>query len=86
MSSTFFDAVVSTQFSDGVVRLGVADYIGPPADGQRPTGPTTYLTTTLPGLVQLQIQINQLVEGLVEKQVLRRQTPTLAVDDDKPIT
>lgn len=86
MSSTFFDAVVSTQFSDGVVRLGVADHIGPSVDGQRPTGEVRYLTTTLPGLVQLQSQINQLVEGLIEKQVLRRQRPTLAADDDKPIT
>lgn len=73
MANTYFDVVVSAQFADGVVRLGVADYTGQTKDGQRTTGPVTHLVTSLPGLVQLQAQINQLVEGLVEKNVLRRQ-------------
>ncbi len=73
MSSAYFDVVVSTQFSDGVVRLGVANFTGPNQDGQRSTGGVTYLVTSLPGLVQMQSQLNQLIEGLVEKNVLRRQ-------------
>ncbi len=87
MSTIYFDAVVSTQFSEGVVRLGLADYIGPPQDGKRQTGEVTHVATSLPGLVQMQAQINQLVEGLIEKQVLRRQTPPSpsATEDDVPI-
>ena len=78
MSSTYFDVVVSTQFSDGVVRLGVAEFTGPSNDGKRSTGDVTHLVTSLPGLVQMQSQINQLIEGLVERNVLRRQGETAA--------
>lgn len=88
MSTIYFDAVVSTEMSEGVVRLSVADYSGPPQDGKRQTGSVTKLATSLPGLVQLQAQINQLVDGLIEKQVLRRQTPpstSAAAEGDAPL-
>lgn len=73
MASTYFDTVVSTQFSDAVVRIGVADFTGPAQDGKRPTGEVTYLATSLPGLLQLQGQVQQLIDGLIERKVLKRQ-------------
>jgi hypothetical protein len=73
MPTIYFDTVLSTQFSDGVVRFGLADYVGPAVDGKRPTGEVTHLATSLSGLLQLQSQINQMVNGLVDKQVLRKQ-------------
>ena len=73
--SLYFDVVVSAQFSEGVVRLGLADYVGAPQDGKRPTGEVTQLATSVQGLLQMQSQINQLVDGLVERKVLRRQDP-----------
>lgn len=75
MPTIYFDTVITTQFSDGVVRLGVCDFVGAPQDGKRPMGEVTHLATSLPGLLQLQTQINQLIEGLVEKQILRKQDP-----------
>jgi hypothetical protein len=82
--SIFFDVVVSAQFSEGVVRLGLADYVGPPKDGKRPTGDVTQLATSVQGLLQMQAQINQLVEGLVERKVLRRQDPAAPAEQAPP--
>lgn len=73
MPTIYFDTVLSTQFSDGVIRFGLSDYVGPAVDGKRPTGEVTHLATSLSGLLQLQSQINQMVSGLVDKQVLRKQ-------------
>jgi hypothetical protein len=85
--SVFFDVVVSVQFSDGVVRLNVADFANVSKDGQRTLGPTTQIATTLPGLLQMQGQINQLIDGLVERKVLRKPepgAPSDGVDAPKP--
>lgn len=82
--SLYFDVVVSAQFSEGVVRLGLADYVGPPQDGKRPTGEVTQLATSVQGLLQMQSQINQLVDGLVERKVLRRQDPAATATPSDP--
>jgi len=84
MPTIYFDVIINTQLSEGVVRLGVADYVGPPIDGKRQTGDVTQLATSLPGLVQMQAQVNQLVENLIDKGILKRQKPT-PMDDDTPI-
>ena len=74
MPTIFFDVVKSSQFSDGVVRFALTDFIGAAQDGKRITNEeVTYLATSLPGLLQLQSQVNQMIDGLVEKQVLRKQ-------------
>lgn len=72
MNTIFMDVVLSAQVSDGVVRLVVASYQGPEKEGKRPVGDQQQIVTTLPGLLQLQSQINQVVEGLVERKVLRK--------------
>lgn len=82
MPTIYFDTVLTTQFSDGVVRFGVCDFVGAPQDGKRATGDITQLATSLPGLLQLQAQINQLIAGLVEKQILRKQDPQMAPKPD----
>lgn len=84
MPTIYFDAIINTQLSEGVVRIGIADYVGPPIDGKRQTGEMTHLATSLLGLVQLQAQVNKLVENLIEKGILKRQTPA-QIDEDKPI-
>jgi len=74
MPTIYFDVVKSTQFADGVVRFALADFVGASQDGKRQTSEeATYLATSLPGLLQLQSQVNQMIDGLVEKQVLRKQ-------------
>lgn len=85
MSTVYFDVIVSTRLSEGVVRLGVADFIGPVEDGKRQTGEVTQLVTSLPGLIQMQAQVNQLVEKLIEKKVLKRDESATKTDDDQPI-
>lgn len=74
MPTIFFDVVKSSQFSDGVVRFALTDFVGASPDGKRIANEdVTYLATTLPGLLQLQSQVNQMIDGLLEKQVLRKQ-------------
>ena len=68
----FFDAVVSSQLLDGVVRLGVAEVVGPEKDGKRQVSEPKMILTTLTGLLQLQAQINQMVDGLVDKNILKK--------------
>lgn len=68
----FFDAVLSAQLLDGVVRLGVAEVVGPEKDGKRQVSDPKMILTTLTGLLQLQLQINQMVDGLVDKKILTK--------------
>jgi hypothetical protein len=76
MPTLYFDTVLSAQFSDGVVRFSLSDFVGPPVEGKRPTGEVTQIATSLAGLLQLQSQVKQIIDGLVEKQVLRKQENT----------
>lgn len=62
---------VSTQFSNGVVKLGVAEFVGPEKDGKQPIGNPRTILTTLPGLLNLQAQINQLVKELAERKLIK---------------
>ena len=62
----FFDVPLSAQFADGAVRIELGIYKGEMKDKKRNVTPGATLVTTLPGILQLQGQINQLVEGLVE--------------------
>lgn len=74
MPTIYFDVIKSSQFSDGVVRFALTDFVGAAQDGKRQTNDdVTYLATSLPGLLQLQSQVNQMVDGLVDKQILRKQ-------------
>lgn len=68
----FFDAVLSAQLLDGVVRVGVAEVVGPEKDGKRQVSEPKMILTTLTGLLQLQLQINQMVDGLVDKNILKK--------------
>jgi hypothetical protein len=77
----FFDVVVSVQFSDGVARLNVAEVASVSQDGQRVLGAPTQIATSLPGLLQMQGQINQLIDGLIERKVLRKQDPAATGGD-----
>lgn len=79
----FFDVPVSTQFSNGVVKLGVAVFSGPEKEGKQPIGNPKMILTTLPGLVQFQAQINQLVNELVQRNVLKKNDDKNAVQDTK---
>jgi hypothetical protein len=67
----FFDVPVSAQFSHGVVKLGVAEFTGPEKDGKQPIGNPRTILTTLPGLLNLQAQINQLVKELAERKLIK---------------
>jgi hypothetical protein len=68
----FFDVPLSAQFADGAVRIELGIYKGEMKDKKRNVTPGATLVTTLPGILQLQGQINQLVEGLVEKKILTK--------------
>jgi len=72
MTTVFFDQVLSVQFADGVARVSLAPIVSQDKEGKRIMGVPTQIVTTLPGLIQLQAQINQLMEGLVEKNILRK--------------
>jgi len=78
----FFDVPVSTKFSNGVVKLGVAEFSGPEKDGKQPVGNQKMILTTLPGLLQFQAQINQLVNELVQRNVLKKNEADSAKKDD----
>jgi hypothetical protein len=78
----FFDVPVSTQFSNGVVKLGVAEFSGPEKDGKQSIGNQKMILTTLPGLLQFQAQINQLVNELVQRNVLKKND--MAGSDSNP--
>jgi hypothetical protein len=78
----FFDVPVSTQFSNGVVKLGVAEFSGPEKDGKQPIGNQKMILTTLPGLLQFQAQINQLVNELVQRNVLKKNEADNAKKND----
>jgi hypothetical protein len=78
----FFDVPVSTQFSNGVVKLSVAEFSGPEKDGKQPIGNQKMILTTLPGLLQFQAQINQLVNELVQRNVLKKND--MAGSDSNP--
>ena len=80
----FFDVPVSTQFSNGVVKLGVAEFSGPEKDGKQPVGNQKMILTTLPGLLQFQAQINQLVNELVQRNVLKKNEDKNEVQASKP--
>lgn len=80
----FFDVPVSTQFSNGVVKLGVAEFSGPEKDGKQPVGNQKMILTTLPGLLQFQAQINQLVNELVQRNVLKKNEEKNEVQASKP--
>ena len=68
----FFDVPLSAQFADGTVRIEMGIYKGEIKDKKRNVTPGVTLVTTLPGILLLQGQINQLVEGLVEKKILTK--------------
>lgn len=68
----FFDVPLSAQFADGAVRIELGIYKSEMKDKKRNVTPGATLVTTLPGILQLQGQINQLVEGLVEKKILTK--------------
>ncbi len=82
----FFDVSVSAQYSEGIVRLGVAELVGTNQDGKRTLGPTRVILTTLQGMLQLQAQVNQMVDGLVEKGILRKsENPSATNSQSSPI-
>ena len=68
----FFDVPLSAQFADGAVRIELGIYKGEMKDKKRNVTPGATLVTTLPGILQIQWQINKLVEGLVEKKILTK--------------
>jgi len=78
----FFDVPVSTQFTNGVVKLGVAEFSGPEKEGKQPVGNQKVILTTLPGLLLLQSQINQLVTELVQRKVLKKNEANASKPDD----
>lgn len=82
---TFFDMVLSTHVRDGVVRISVAEFDNKESSEEQDKKPPAFfesnvLVTSLPGLLQLHRQINQVIEGLETKGIIKKNEK----EDSKP--
>lgn len=85
---TFFDMVLSTHVRDGVVRISVAEFDNKETtEGEEKKAQAFYesnvLVTSLPGLLQLHRQINQVIEGLESKGIIKKNEKEEAKSDKK---
>jgi hypothetical protein len=76
MNSLFAEGIRNIVFSNGIVKIEFGVTV--PSEGDKPE-PTTAFTVNipLPGLMQSHNQLTKMIDGLVEKGVLRKK-------DEKP--
>ncbi len=68
----FFEVVLSSQFSNGIVKIEVASLLGQDKDGKQTISPSKTILTSVTGLIQMQAQLNRFVDELVEKKLLKK--------------
>jgi hypothetical protein len=68
----FFEVVLSSQLSNGIVKIEVASLAGQDKDGKQAITPPKTILTSITGLVQMQAQLNRFVDELVDKKILKK--------------